>query len=102
MDVLVCATQMPFMRGGLELMVENLVGALDAAGHRAEAVSLPAAWDRERVFDAAMAWRMVPLDADLVIPVNFPPQNRSGTPWRAPSSFGTRRSSRPSARESGC
>ena len=72
MDVLVCATQMPFMRGGLELMVENLVGALEAAGHRAEAVSVPAAWDRERVFDAAMAWRMVPLDADLVIPVNFP------------------------------
>ena len=72
MDVLVCATQIPFMRGGLELMVENLVGALGAAGHRAEAVSLPAAWDRERIFDAAMAWRMVPLDADLVIPVNFP------------------------------
>jgi glycosyltransferase involved in cell wall biosynthesis len=72
MDVLVCATQVPFMRGGLELMVENLVGALEAAGHRAEAVSVPAAWDRERLLDAALAWRMVPLDADLVIPVNFP------------------------------
>jgi glycosyltransferase involved in cell wall biosynthesis len=72
MDVLVCATQVPFMRGGLEMMVENLVGALGAAGHRAEAVSVPAAWDRERVLDAATAWRLVPLDADLVIPVNFP------------------------------
>jgi glycosyltransferase involved in cell wall biosynthesis len=72
MDVLVCATQVPFMRGGLELMVENLVGALEAAGHRAGAVSVPAAWDRDRVLDAATAWRMIPLDADLVIPVNFP------------------------------
>jgi hypothetical protein len=72
MDVLVCTTQVPFMRGGLEMMVENLVDALGAAGHRAEAVAVPAAWDRDRVLDAPSAWRMVPLDADLVIPVNFP------------------------------
>jgi len=72
MDVLVCATQVPFMRGGLEMMVENLVDALCDAGHRAEAVSVPAAWDRDRLLDAATAWRMIPLDADLVIPVNFP------------------------------
>lgn len=72
MDVLVCATQVPFMRGGLELMVENLVTALRQAGHRAEPVAVPAAWDRERVLDAATAWRLLPLDADLVIPVNFP------------------------------
>ncbi|MFN8017728.1 MAG: glycosyltransferase family 4 protein [Acidimicrobiales bacterium] len=72
MDVLVCATQVPFMRGGLEMMVENLVAALGAAGHRAEAVNVPAAWDRERLLDAPAAWRMVPLDAELVLPVNFP------------------------------
>lgn len=60
------------MRGGLELLVERLVTALGEAGHRAEAVRLPAAWDRERLLDAALAWRMVPLDADVVIPVNFP------------------------------
>ncbi len=72
MDVLVCATQVPFMRGGLELMVENLVAALEGAGHRAEAVLVPAAWDRDRLLDAALAWRSIPLDAELVIPVNFP------------------------------
>lgn len=60
------------MRGGLEQLVEGLVGALGDAGHRAEAVRLPAAWDRERLLDAPVAWRMVPLDADVVIPVNFP------------------------------
>jgi glycosyltransferase involved in cell wall biosynthesis len=60
------------MRGGLEQLVEGLVAALVDAGHRAEAVRIPAAWDRERLLDAPTAWRMVPLDADLVIPVNFP------------------------------
>lgn len=72
MDVLVCTTQVPFMRGGLEMMVENLVEALGAAGHRAEAVAVPAAWDRDRLLDAPTAWRSIPLDADVVIPVNFP------------------------------
>jgi glycosyltransferase involved in cell wall biosynthesis len=72
MDVLVCAAQVPFMRGGLEMLVDNLVGALRAEGHRAEAVRVPAAWDRERLLDAALAWRMVPLDADVVITTNFP------------------------------
>ena len=72
MDVLVCATQVPFMRGGLELMVENLVDAFRAAGHRSEAVLVPAAWDKDRLLDAALAWRMVPLDADVVVAVNFP------------------------------
>ena len=72
MDICVCGAQVPFMYGGAEQLLENLVGALRAAGHRAELVRLPAAWDRERVFDAAMAWRMVPVDADLVIATNFP------------------------------
>lgn len=72
MDVLVCATQVPHMRGGLEQLVEGLIAALEAAGHRAEAVRLPAAWDRDRLLDAPVAWRSVPLDADVVIPVNFP------------------------------
>lgn len=86
MDVLVCSTQVPFMSGGLELMVDNLVGALRGAGHRAEAVSVPAAWDRVRLFDAAMAWRLVPLDAELVIPVNFPAyfaRHPNKVPWLA-------------------
>ncbi len=60
------------MRGGAELAQENLVRELRRAGHEAELVRIPTAWDRARVFDAAMAWRLVPLDADLVIATNFP------------------------------
>ena len=72
MDICVCGAQVPFSRGGAELHMENLVGALRAAGHRADLVRLPVAWDRHRALDAALAWRMVPVDADLVIATNFP------------------------------
>lgn len=72
MRICVCGAQVPFVRGGAELAQENLVRALREAGHEAELVRIPTAWDRARVFDAAMAWRLVPLDADLVIATNFP------------------------------
>ncbi len=74
------------MRGGAEALMENLVGAFAAAGHRAELVRLPTVWDKERIFDAALAWRMVPIDADLVVAINFPayfvqhPARSSGSP----------------------
>ncbi len=72
MDICVCGAQVPFVHGGAELHMDNLVGALRDAGHRAELVRLPTAWDRMRVFDAALAWRLVPIDAELVIATNFP------------------------------
>ncbi|QXC62818.1 glycosyltransferase [Aquihabitans sp. G128] len=75
MDVLVCATQVPFRHAGpsaVEDQVGDLVGALTAAGHQAEVVLLPAAADPERLLDAALAWRLVPLDADLVVALDFP------------------------------
>lgn len=72
MDIVICGAQVPFMSGGAELLMENLRDALEAAGHRAELVRLPTAWDRERVFDSAMAWRLAPIDADVVIATNFP------------------------------
>lgn len=72
MDVVVCGAQKPFMRGGAEQHQDNLVAALQAAGHRAELVRIPVAWEKGRLFDSPLAWRLVPLDADLVIATNFP------------------------------
>ena len=46
MDIVVCGAQVPFMYGGAEQLLEHLVGALRAAGHRADLVRLPAAWER--------------------------------------------------------
>ena len=72
MDVVVCGAQKPFMRGGAELLQENLVQAVAAAGHRAELIRLPVAWEKDRLFDAPLAWRLVSVDADIVIATNFP------------------------------
>ncbi len=72
MDVLVCGAQMPFTHGGAEMHQENLVQALREAGHRAELVRLPVAWEKDRLFDSATAWRSIPVDADVVIATNFP------------------------------
>jgi len=71
-DVLVCGAQKPFVYGGAEQHQENLVTAFRAAGHQAELVRLPVAWEKDRLFDAPMAWRMIPADADLVVATNFP------------------------------
>ncbi|MDQ3897770.1 MAG: glycosyltransferase family 4 protein [Actinomycetota bacterium] len=72
MDICVCGAQVPFTRGGAELLMENLVAAFAAAGHRAELVRLPVAWDAGRLLDAPTAWRLVPVDADVVVATNFP------------------------------
>jgi glycosyltransferase involved in cell wall biosynthesis len=72
MKIIVCGAQVPFMRGGAEMLMENLCAALEAEGHCAELVRLPVGWDRERLFDAPVAWRLIPLNADLVIAINFP------------------------------
>jgi len=72
LDIVVCGAQKPFVRGGAEQHQENLVQALVAAGHAADLVRLPVAWEKGRLFDSPLAWRMLPLDADLVIATNFP------------------------------
>jgi glycosyltransferase involved in cell wall biosynthesis len=72
LDVVVCGAQKPFVRGGAELLQENLVRAIAAEGHRVELVRLPVAWEKDRLFDAPLAWRLVPVDADLVVATNFP------------------------------
>lgn len=72
MDVLVCGAQKPFTYGGAEQHQENLVQAFRDQGHAAELVRLPVAWEKDRLFDAPLAWRMVPADADLVVATNFP------------------------------
>lgn len=72
MDIAVCGAQTRFVRGGAELLADNLVAAFQRAGHRAENVRLPVAWDRSRLFDAATAWRLVPMDYDVAVAINFP------------------------------
>jgi glycosyltransferase involved in cell wall biosynthesis len=77
--ILICATQVPFARGGAELLVEGLCDALRERGHTVDVVSLPFAWQpHELIGHAALAWRLLDLSSvhdtpvDQVICTKFP------------------------------
>ncbi len=77
--ILICATQVPFVRGGAELLVEGLRDALRDHGHNVDIVSLPFAWQpHERIGESALAWRMIDITnvdgvpVDQVICTKFP------------------------------
>jgi glycosyltransferase involved in cell wall biosynthesis len=79
MRVAVCAPQVPFVRGGAELMADALVAALRERGHEAELVTVPFKWyPGTRVLDQAFLWRLVDLTEsdgraiDRVIATKFP------------------------------
>lgn len=44
MNVLITTVQVPFVRGGAEVLAESLLGALRSAGHVAEIVAIPFKW----------------------------------------------------------
>ncbi|HEU4329379.1 MAG TPA: glycosyltransferase family 4 protein [Roseiflexaceae bacterium] len=77
--ILICATQVPFVRGGAELLVEGLRDALRERGHSVDVVALPFAWQpHDRIGPSALAWRLLDLTevgdvpVDLVIATKFP------------------------------
>jgi glycosyltransferase involved in cell wall biosynthesis len=77
--ILVCEAQVPFVHGGAEVHVRELVRELTARGHLAELVSLPFKWyPKEEILPHAAAWRLLDLSesngqpVDLVIASKFP------------------------------
>jgi glycosyltransferase involved in cell wall biosynthesis len=77
--ILICATQVPFVRGGAEYLVDGLRDALCERGHLVDVVSLPFAWHPvERIPESALAWRMLDISSvngepiDQVICTKFP------------------------------
>jgi len=78
-SVVVCEAQVPFVHGGAELHVRQLVAQLRLHGYRAERVSIPFKWyPKDRLLTHAAAWRMVDLSEsngepiDAVIATKFP------------------------------
>ena len=77
--VLVCEAQVPFVHGGAEVHVRELVRELRARGYLAELVSVPFKWyPKEEILPHAAAWRLLDLSesngrpVDLVIGTKFP------------------------------
>ncbi len=78
-SVLVCAAQAPFVSGGAEIDVRELVSNLKRRGFRVDVVSLPFhGYPPLEVPRQALAWRLLELrhvtgdSVDLVIPTKFP------------------------------
>jgi glycosyltransferase involved in cell wall biosynthesis len=77
--VAVCASQVPFVRGGAEIHVEGLTRELEARGHETALVNVPSDWTtRRQILENCLAWRLLDLEAaagvpvDLVIATRFP------------------------------
>jgi glycosyltransferase involved in cell wall biosynthesis len=77
--VVVCEAQVPFVHGGAEIHVRELVRELRARGYEAELVSVPFKWyPKSEILPHAAAWRLLDLSEsngrpiDLVIGTKFP------------------------------
>jgi glycosyltransferase involved in cell wall biosynthesis len=77
--VLVLESQTPFVRGGAEILVRELVGALRIGGYEADLVSIPFRDSpRDELMAHAAVWRLIDLrtalerNVDVVIPTKFP------------------------------
>jgi glycosyltransferase involved in cell wall biosynthesis len=77
--VLVCEAQVPFVHGGAEFLVRNLVSELTRQGYKADRASVPFKWyPKEELPAQAAAWRMIDLSEsngepiDTVIATKFP------------------------------
>jgi glycosyltransferase involved in cell wall biosynthesis len=79
MRIAVCAPQVPFERGGTEILVETLTDQLRIREHEVELVKIPFKWyPGPRPLREALVWRLLDLEEaqgrpiDLVIATKFP------------------------------
>src|SRR5438105_4299805 len=79
MRILITTVQVPFIRGGAEILAEGLRDALCAAGHEAEITAIPFKWyPPERILDQMLACRLLDITestgmaVDRVIGLKFP------------------------------
>jgi glycosyltransferase involved in cell wall biosynthesis len=77
--ILVCETQVPFVGGGAESLVRQLVDELRARGYETDRVSLPFKWyPKPEILPHAAAWGLLDLSesngrpVDLLIATKFP------------------------------
>ena len=79
MRIAVCSAQVPFARGGAELLAENLTAELRRREHDVDLVTMPFKWyPGTRVLTHALLWRLADLEEadgrpiELVIATKFP------------------------------
>jgi glycosyltransferase involved in cell wall biosynthesis len=70
--VAICGAQTLFAKGGAELHIEALARELGLRGYQVDIVKLPLTWSKADLLQDALAWRMINVDADILIATNFP------------------------------
>ena len=69
--ILIATVQVPFIRGGAEILAQELQGVLCAEGHVAEVVAIPFKWyPPERILDHMLACRLLDLTESNGLPVD--------------------------------
>ena len=78
-SILLLATQVPFSRGGAEILLDKLAAAISETGHNVDILSLPFfAEPKKALINEMLKWRSLSLDyvsgrnIDLIIPTKFP------------------------------
>jgi glycosyltransferase involved in cell wall biosynthesis len=79
MNILILNTQIPYCQGGAEVLAEDLLQQLRAAGHNAEILTLPFKWyPQQTLVNAMLASKLIDitnfngLNVDKVIALKFP------------------------------
>ena len=77
--IAICTTQVPFVYGGNEVLVDGLRDALVERGHRVSVISIPYRWHpRSQIITGALAWRLIDITeangetVDLAICTKWP------------------------------
>jgi glycosyltransferase involved in cell wall biosynthesis len=69
--ILIATVQVPFVRGGAEILAEGLCDALRTAGHEAEIIAMPFKWyPPELIADCMLACRLISLTESNGTPVD--------------------------------
>ena len=71
-SIAICTFQTLFTTGGAELHVSAIERELRERGYRVDVVRLPFSWVKADLLQQALVWRMIRVEADLVIATNFP------------------------------
>lgn len=89
--VAVLHAQVPFSRGGAELLVEVLIKELKIRGFDSELITMPYKWYPENsLYDSMFMWKMADLSEangekiDMIIPTKFPTymaEHENKVPW---------------------
>lgn len=79
LNIALCTAQVPFVRGGNEVLVEGLAAALRARDHNVAEIALPFKWYPRASFEGSvLAWRLIDITeangapVDLAICTKFP------------------------------